>query len=750
MNRVPEREAERLTALRAAHIVGTPTDQAFDAIADIAQRVCGTAIAFVSLLDEKDAWLHARRGVDEVSCPREQALCATTILADDLLVVEDAAHDERFARLPIVAERGFRFYAGAPILARPGVAYGAVCVMDVEPRLLSAEEARTLTDLATLAVRLIDERRRRRETADAHRALDEQTRELALRARRFEQTERLAHVGGWTFDLDTNIGELSEETSRITGFPGGGDVHWDDILLLLTPEDRQRLDADRRRIVEERRSVSSEYRIRTPAGEEKWVYVIGDLECVDGAPRRLFGIAQDVSERRREADLLERAAQTDFMTGLANRARLNAVAEELLARDGRPFGLLLLDLDRLKTVNDTLGHARGDALIRTAASRLAAAVDGEGMAFRCGGDEFAAVLYDCPNAAALRGAARRLARAINVPFEVDAQTIVPAVTIGGALSGVDGSDLETLTQNADFALFEAKDNNRGGYVKFKPGLRTTITQRITMVRDLDAALTERRIVPHYQPIVDLATAQISSLEALARVRTPKGRLLSAADIAPALADPKVAYQLTSAMIAMVTSDIAAWDAAGVDCSRVAVNVSMADFRKGDLEARLSAATARHGLPLSRLTLEVTETVLLDGADANVPRMVRRLRERGVRVALDDFGTGFASLSHLRTLPVDVIKIDRSFTRAMETDRPSRAIVQALIDLALKLNVKIVAEGVETPEQADMLQTLGCHFAQGYLFARPACADDTRRMMALFSRSGPSAGVGFERWKAVRS
>lgn len=734
MHQIHKREDEALLGgLGTVETVPRP-ETAFDSVVAIAKRVCDVPIAFVSLEDGRTTPAAALHGVGG---PREAAFHAAAIQGDELVVVADVAADPRFANEPLVTGApGVRFFAGMPAFVAPGAACGSLCVMDLRTRGLSELQRETLEELAALVGALVDQQRRAQAASDAQALLNEQTRELEMRKRRFQQTERLARVGGWVFDLESDVGQLSDEACRIAGFPAGTPVRWNDVLSLMEPDDCARLNESRARAVADGRPVSGEYRIVTPAGVLKWVNVIGDVECVRGAPRRFFGVAQDISEQHQAAERLEQAAATDFMTGLANRARLKAVAEEQLAA-GASFGLLLLDLDRLKAVNDTYGHGVGDAMICTVARRLRDAVEGSGMAFRCGGDEFAAIVFGCRTSSGLRAAAQRFARLVSAPLDADGHTILPGVTIGGALSGVDGADLETLSQNADFALFEAKDSGRGGYVKFKPGLRTSITQRINTVREFDTALKERRVVPHYQPIVSLQTGRIAGLEALARVEGPNGRMAPVSEFAAALSDPGIAHQLTTRMLSAVAADAAVWAANGVAFARIAVNVTMADFRKGDLESRLAAIMARAGLALDRITLEVTETVLLDGADGAVARAVKRLRDRGVQVALDDFGTGFASLAHLRSLPIDIIKIDRSFTRAMIADRPSRAIVQALVDLALKLDVKVVAEGVETVEQMDLLKAFGCHLAQGYFFARPTGMEDATRLLKMFANgAGP--------------
>ncbi|UJW85123.1 putative bifunctional diguanylate cyclase/phosphodiesterase [Devosia sp. SL43] len=426
-----------------------------------------------------------------------------------------------------------------------------------------------------------------------------------------------------------------------------------------------------------------------------------------------------------------RLAYFDALTGLPNRGHFN----ELLTRHvgmEEPFGLLLVDIDHLKVVNDTVGHVFGDLLIRTVAERIAAA-DPSLLACRLGGDEFAVLVTDCANERTLKNAATRMLASVRGLIQAGEQTLDPHITIGGALFGPDGIDGASLSQNADFALYHAKEIRRGGYIRFSPGLRTSMLERASMVRSVDSALSEHRMLAHYQPIVRLETAEIVGLEALARMQMPDGRIASAGEFHAALADPRIAWQLTGQMLDQVASDIRNWLDMGMDFQHVGINVTTGDFQRGDLEHRIVDTFERAGVPLKHIILEVNEAVFMGGSDQMVPKAVGALRKRGLLVALDDFGTGFASLTHLLSFPVDVIKIDKSFVDRIGTGHASDVVVGAIIDIARKLDMKIVAEGIETAEQAEALSKLGCTLGQGYLFARPGSVEDTTRLLSMFAQ-----------------
>lgn len=427
-------------------------------------------------------------------------------------------------------------------------------------------------------------------------------------------------------------------------------------------------------------------------------------------------------------------AYFDVLTDLPNRAHFNATLAEKTLRD-QPFGLILLDIDHLKLVNDSIGHAAGDALIRTIAARLKTCGP-DILPCRLGGDEMALLVDGCADHADLAAIAARVIATVSGLVTVGGQSMDAHVTLGGALFGDDGRDADTLCQNADFALYQAKQTHRGGYLGFRPDLRTAIVERINMVRQLDAAMIEGRVVPHYQPIVRLETAEIVGLEALARLVMPDGSIVSAGAFSAGLEDPRIAYQLTGQMLEQVARDIRLWLNAGIPFQHVGVNVTTGDFMRGDLADRVSALFGAHNVPLSHIVLEVNESVFMGGTDQTVPRAVEALRAQGILVALDDFGTGFASLTHLLSFPVDVIKIDRSFVERLGDDQPSEVVVRALLDIARRLDMRVIAEGIETSQQVSVLRQFGCLMGQGYLFSRPVPADDVTRLLRLFGQKNP--------------
>ncbi|MDR6635467.1 diguanylate cyclase (GGDEF)-like protein [Phyllobacterium sp. 1468] len=436
-------------------------------------------------------------------------------------------------------------------------------------------------------------------------------------------------------------------------------------------------------------------------------------------------------------------AYFDALTGLSNRSRFD---EMLCGRvhDQANFGLLLVDIDHLKSVNDTMGHLVGDFLIKSVANMIGKDRPGE-TAFRLGGDEFAVIIDGVTTAEGLAAAAQDVLHRTSGPATAGLDTLFPSVTIGGALFGSDGVEANTLRQNADFALYHAKETDRGGYVQFRSELRTSIVDRIRVIRNVDAALAEGRIAAYYQPIAQLASSEIVGLEALVRMTGLQGGLSPAGDFAAAFSDTKIASRITEKMLNQVASDIREWLDLGIPVEHVGINVTTGDFQYGNLQAKIEACFAKQNVPLKHIVLEVTESVFMGGSDQFVAKAVKRLRDKGLLVALDDFGTGYASLTHLISFPVDVIKIDRSFVAALANEKASSVIVAAIMDMANRLGMRVIAEGIETLEQVRQLSELGCQFGQGYLFGKAVSAADMGELLLEQHRRAHMRSGSYPSW-----
>ena len=427
----------------------------------------------------------------------------------------------------------------------------------------------------------------------------------------------------------------------------------------------------------------------------------------------------------------QRLAFFDTLTGLGNRANfirsLEAMTDRSAGHGNGPFGILLVDIDHLGRINDAFGHAVGDRLIREVAE-AAASVAGTSNTFRVDADEFALIIRSGEEQD-LAGIAQKILRRLqDRPLAVGDHMPPMSASCGGAICNpFQIPDVASYMQQANLALHHAKQTLRGGFALYSDALAGAIAQRFQVLHTVNSALSDGRVEAHYQPIVRLDTREIVGLEALCRIRMPDGHVLSAGMFQEALQDAALGHVLTERMLEQVALDLRDWITRKAPLHYVSVNVSMSDFDQGNLRERMREIFGRHGIPSDNIVVEVTETVYMDPRDSSVARTIEEMRRDGLRVALDDFGTGYASLTHLLNFPVDIVKIDKTFVDRM-CGGPGEVIIKALLDMATGLDMRIIAEGVETADQALRLQRLGCRYAQGYLFGRPADRNATTALL----------------------
>jgi len=437
----------------------------------------------------------------------------------------------------------------------------------------------------------------------------------------------------------------------------------------------------------------------------------------------LCAIALDRHSRVQEH---ERRANTDALTGLGNRAAFNTALAGLDCSSPGAWSLCLVDLDNLKVVNDTFGHPAGDLLLTSVGKRLAKAA-APGAVFRIGGDEFAVIVTEPAALFELDRTVEGYLDAIMPTLDCGNGIIGPRATIGFAVLADGNRVPDRVRQNADFALYHAKETGRGGFVRYWPGIGTRMTRRLTAIREVDAALREGRIEAFYQPIIKMETGEVVGMEALSRMRIGD-TIVPAAAFRDATTDASIASSLTECMITQVAADVRDWLDMGLPFQHVGINVSSADFHRGMVYDILTGQFDKHGVPLKHVILEVTESVYMDDDAGVVRKAMAAMRDNGLKIALDDFGTGYASLTHLLTVPVDIIKIDKSFVDGVASSRPSAAIVGGIIRIAEEFGLKVVAEGIETQAQASQLSALGCELGQGYFYSQAVNKRDAAEMM----------------------
>jgi diguanylate cyclase (GGDEF)-like protein len=451
---------------------------------------------------------------------------------------------------------------------------------------------------------------------------------------------------------------------------------------------------------------------------------------------------RDVRERKALEDQLRHRAFHDELTGLANRALFEDRLTHALARarrhDGR-VAVLFFDLDDFKPVNDALGHAAGDTLLKEVALRMAECLRASDTGARVGGDEFAVLLEDPTVPDDIDDVAGRLLEAIGRPLVVNERELFPSASIGVAVDEGGTATATDLLRDADVAMYAAKRSGKGRVARFEPTMRTMAVDRLHLRADLERAVERDELTLLYQPIVQLDTGDVISVEALARWQHPLRGLLEPGSFIPLAEESGLIVPIGRHLLRRACREAVGWrDAAALPSEvSVSVNLSARQLQHPDLVADVRSALADSGLSPTRLLLEVTENVLIDDAAVAVEQL-EALRALGVRIALDDFGTGYSSLSYVRRFPLDELKIDRSFVDRIAQADGDSALVSTIATLAEQLGLRLVAEGVEREEQAAALRVLQCELAQGFLFARPL---ESEAVAALLRGATPAA-AGF--------
>jgi len=432
----------------------------------------------------------------------------------------------------------------------------------------------------------------------------------------------------------------------------------------------------------------------------------------------------DITEAKTREARIQHMAHHDFLTGLPNRFLLSDRFRQVAAaaqRNDTRFALLFVDLDRFKNVNDTLGHAVGDQLLRDVAARLAAMVRGTDTISRQGGDEFLVLLGEIETPEAVAQVARKLIQALSEPFLLEGHQITVTPSIGIAVSPEDGSDLDALLKHADRAMYDAKQQGRNNYQFFRREMNARSLELLLMESDLRQALRKGEFELHYQPLIAVSNGRPIGVEALLRWRHPERGLVSPADFIPMAEETGLIVAIGQWVLNTACRQLAQWHANDWPGLRMSVNLSAAQFRREDLIDQVQAALTAAGLPAEALELEVTESILMIDAEGT-ESMLNALSSMGATLAIDDFGTGYSSLAYLKRFAVNTLKVDRSFVHGIGVDGEDAAICMAVIGLARTLHLNVVAEGVETQAQYDWLADAGCHIIQGFLMGRPAPAD----------------------------
>ena len=435
---------------------------------------------------------------------------------------------------------------------------------------------------------------------------------------------------------------------------------------------------------------------------------------------------EDVTERQRSEERIAHMARHDALTDLPNRVLLLEQLNHEIKRvkRGECLAVLCLDLDQFKSVNDALGHHIGDELLKLVGERLRGCTRELDIVARMGGDEFAIIMTQMAQATDAAVLSKRIRNSVIKPYQIDGHQIVTDISIGISVAPMDAVESHELLRNADMALYDAKDDGRGTFRFFEPEMNTRMKVRRELEMDLRQALATEQFELHYQPLVTLETNEVNGFEALLRWKHPTRGLIPPAEFIPIAEETGLIVPLGDWVLKTACDEAVDWP----EHIKVAVNLSPAQLNCRNLISMVMSALNESGMPANKLQLEITETVLLQNTFTTLATL-HELRKMGVQIALDDFGTGYSSLSYLRSFPFDKIKIDRSFIQDLSNGAEPLAIVNAVAGLAKCLNMTSTAEGVETQQQMDVLQAIGCTEMQGYLFSHARPANEIRQFFS---------------------
>lgn len=700
-----DNEARRLAALARTGLRAALADETFQSLVGVAADAFGMPIATISLIDADSQIYFSTIGIDAAATERNISFCSTTVACDAPVVVLDASRDPLWRDNPLVCgEPHIRFYAGMPLRIE-GQPIGTFCIIDRVPHAAFTEAQRQLLQRYAAIAEEMLELRSLRAQGDRERFRFKRMAESSPDAMMIADGD--GHLLYWNAGAERLFGYAPEEVRYLR------------MADLVAGEDREpaAFDAWIDGMLGQTREIDSVDR----AGMVRPMEVSVSRWHEDGS---IFhgAVMRDVSGRREKEAALHRLAHRDGLTGLPNRAAMRVRLEAALQADG--VSVLLVDLDGFKDVNDTIGHAAGDEVLREAAARLVASVRTQDTVARIGGDEFVVILPGCGDPSKAAEVADRIVAAMEEPILIQDRTIRIGASVGIAIAPMQAEAIDELLLCADLAVYEAKAEGRHRHRLYTPSLRAAVSERQRFVHEFHRALERREFVLHYQPQVRLKDGALVGAEALIRWQHPElGLLQPGAFLGPLLAS-RHAVAVNDWVLHTACSQAVAWLGLTDRNFRMGVNACAVRLHSGEISARTMDTLAATGLPPQNLELEITETVVL-AHDGDCVAGLAELRAQGVGIAFDDFGTGYASLSLLEEFPLTRLKIDRSFVRKMN-DAPDVPVIRAILQLAKGFGLHVVAEGIETEDQLRRLRKKGCSEGQGYLFGRPMPADQFER------------------------
>ena len=549
------------------------------------------------------------------------------------------------------------------------------------------------------------------------------------------EAQSLTHIGSWDWNVVSGRVEWSDELFRICGVTSDFEPSYDSFMAMIPTPERSRLESILEYALSTGEPFEFETRLTRPDGTTRLIQAAGrTIADEEGHVGRLVGTMQDITDRKRLEDKVTHQAFHDSLTGLPNRALFIDRVEHARARqarDANALGVLFVDIDNFKIVNDTKGHPAGDTLLQEIGNGIAGVLRSADTIARLGGDEFAVLLEDLENSEEATHVAARILKTVASAMSVDQIGVAISASIGIAIEptpGTRGSD--ELLRDADIAMYEAKRKGKGSYAVFESAMSRDLNARLELRNDLQRAIENEEFFLQYQPIVRVDDETIRSVEALVRWRHPERGIIPPLDFIPFAEENGQILEIGRWVMQRACTTVAQWQSRfpREEAIRVSVNVSPVQFHDPDFLDELKTILLDSKLMPSSLMLEITEGVLVHDIEA-VANRLNEIKKLGVQLAIDDFGTGYSSLGYLRNFPIDILKIDKSFVDFVASGPEESALARAIVKLGDTLGLGVVAEGVESKDQANALLAMGCDLAQGYLYSKPI---DGARMEELLS------------------
>ena len=703
----------------AEKIAGTTGDIYFNRIVTLLAETFSCAYAFIGLLDKDDPAIITTRSVyaegeiaENFSYPLADTPCEQVIGHAICIYKQGVQH--KFPKDELLEIMGVNSYAGIPLFDGNGRCYGLLGLMDKYP-LNHTETIRSTLQIASS--RIVAELQR--QFAD---------RQLQLTASVFENTREGIIVA----DAESRIVMVNKGFCDITGFSSVEAVGMTPEQLFSSGHHDDLFYQEMWASLNSAGSWQGEIWNRRKNGE-----VFPALQSIErvtdeqGEVLQFISVFSDITEKKADEERIQYLAHYDLLTGLPNRVLFQDRLKHALTlaqRHQTRVGVAFVDLDRFKFVNDTLGHHMGDLLLQKVAQRLESVMRGSDTLSRLGGDEFTIIMEDFDRSEVLEKLARKLMHALADPIDLEGNQVAVNCSIGLSQYPEHGDDAELLLKSADIAMYHAKDKGRNRYAVYDHTFERNSYQHFQLENELRQAIEDNQLVLHYQPQMSLVSGRIERVEALVRWQKDD-QLVPPDTFIPLAEESGLIVPLGRWVLLQACNQASCWHENGMPV-RVAVNVSAGQLSRSDMFKTVSAALQQSGLAAEYLELEVTESYIMQHID-EVADTLNQLRSLGVSISIDDFGTGYSSLSYLKKLPIDSLKIDRSFIRDIPQDKHDEEIAAAIIAMAKQLGLKVVAEGVETEAQLEFLQQRHCDLVQGYYIARPAPADKVTRWMGNY-------------------